>query len=520
MVLKLGLLSNSVVWENLLNRLGLSYELLDVKNLKALETGVSCIIVDQSLPENSVEDIKKYYQDGGAVLDTGKNIEHFISGKTVTTKIKHLYPDSNSPFSFYDIVDTVGEVDVHSGAQWYKKTLGIWERGKGLVAFTGFRFCEVLSNTESCRRSFPSSTKYNPNEAVSLISKGAYERFLFELLKLLHIKRNIPFVHKWFFPGDAENVLIFRVDSDFGTKENVSEWNRLLSANGLKSSWYLHTQGHSGWLAKFRTFPNMEIGVHGFDHIYAREYELQKENVQKAIADIEQNGLLFNGYASPYGMWDTTLNRICQELDFAYSSEFVYSYDALPGFPIIDGVESQPLQVPIHPICIGSLKTAKMSRAEMKEYFRKQFKLKLRQNSPVVFYDHPNHEHISLMVELLQEFRESGIVNVTMGEYAQWWKKREPVSFETDLDDQSSTISIQSENAHDDTHFAVWLDENSRLLCKSDEKISLKRIRNDNSEKTVVGYNVSELRKSRRFNLRRLKHEFLVNKIFRKDTVF
>jgi hypothetical protein len=60
----------------------------------------------------------------------------------------------------------------------------------------------------------------------------------------------------------------------------------------------------------------------------------------------------------------------------------------------------------------------------MKEYFRATARMKLGRNEPVIFYHHPGHEHYDVMDDTFACIRELGIPNMTMGDYARWWKGR------------------------------------------------------------------------------------------------
>src|SRR5690606_24650264 len=102
------------------------------------------------------------------------------------------------------------------------------------------------------------------------------------------------------------------------------------------------------------------------------------------------------GFCAPYGIWNKALSRALAEMDFEYSSEFTFAYD---GFPIqID--KNLPLQIPIHPICPGSLNRHRQTESEINTYFDFIINNKLSRFEPVLLYHHPmqkgieNLEHI------------------------------------------------------------------------------------------------------------------------------
>ncbi len=89
---------------------------------------------------------------------------------------------------------------------------------------------------------------------------------------------------------------------------------------------------------------------------------------------------------------------------FEYSSEFSYDYDNLPSVPRLRHGEGT-LQLPIHPICIGSLKRHSYSDKQMIQYFENVIQRKLASSEPIIFYHHPKDGYYDVLDWLFQEMR-------------------------------------------------------------------------------------------------------------------
>jgi hypothetical protein len=60
----------------------------------------------------------------------------------------------------------------------------------------------------------------------------------------------------------------------------------------------------------------------------------------------------------------------------------------------------------------------------MTDYFQRVITEKLLRDEPLFFYHHPTHHHHDVMRSIFRFARDRRIENITMGEFARWWKKR------------------------------------------------------------------------------------------------
>ena len=166
-----------------------------------------------------------------------------------------------------------------------------------------------------------------------------------------------------------------------------------------------------------------EFGVHCFDHETFPDYERNVQNIRKAQALLCDPKFRLQGFAAPFGTWNDELGRAIIDCGFEYSSEFSYDYDNLPSLPQLHGGEGV-LQVPIHPICIGSLKRNGYNSEQMIRYFADVVERKIAMSEPLIFYHHPRDMHLDVLEWLFQEMRYEKVPAKTMNEYVYWWKMR------------------------------------------------------------------------------------------------
>ena len=193
--------------------------------------------------------------------------------------------------------------------------------------------------------------------------------------------------------------------------------------SGISATWFVDVQSHQSSMNQFSEMDGQEIGVHCFKHQTFADYDRNVQNIQKAQAVLRNVKISPKGFAAPYGRWNEALARAIVDSGFEYSSEFSYDYDNMPGVPMLPE-RMGTLQLPVHPICVGSLKRHGYSEEQMIRYFAGVVQRKLRVREPIMFYHHPNDGHLQVLEWMFQEMRRERVPAKTMGEYARWWKMR------------------------------------------------------------------------------------------------
>lgn len=506
---------DSNAWKVILDQIGVPFSVIDL--LKELNINdYSLLILNNTYNSEELQCINRFINSGGIVIDNSRNLGSISGIKYKQKRVSSLFPGDDIPFPFYDILDINSSILVSKNAQYLSNTLHISNKKNGVICSLGLPIEKCFNNNDHYRKEFPSESKHLPNEEVAAVSKSSIIRLLFELFKYTHYLAKKPFVHKWFFPSSYENVLLFRIDSDEGSIEDVEEWHSISQEANLNFSWFLHTNAHKSWLKKFAEFKGDEIAVHGADHFFSIDKEKQRINILSAIKDINSIDISPQGYAAPFGLWDEDLNSICEELDFQYSSDFSCFYDGLPIYPITSKGISPILQIPIHPICTGTLSNAKMKSNDIENYFKKIVELKKSQLSPLSLYDHPASKHKKLIGKLLQEIKSDTIVNMTFMEYSNWWKERKSID-DVIIDIEDTNILISTKHINPNNKFAAWINNSQYIFVDNNKKTDLS-LTELNTVSRKINYTKSDLKRSRGFSLRKLKHDFLINKLYRKKS--
>lgn len=440
-------------WRIILEQLGVAYEVIRRWDGVTPER-FSAIIVNDIPDSTEMEVLDAYMREGGGVLDAAAWLPAVEPAMIGNRGIGAMVPAADDDlFRHIWLADLDTRVKLHREATWMGGAVYLGDRGGGAIACLAFDPGTLLRDVRSVRRQFHAPASPYPNEIVARVSKGEIRRIVEAALRWLHARRGLPYVHRWHFPGRLPCIFCCRIDSDYGTREQVESLHAVARDHDIAMTWFLHAEVHAGWLERFAAMDDQEMALHGYRHRTFRSYEENRANIAAAAALLEREGIPFTGFAAPNGFWNVSLARAVADAGLVYTSEFSLDYDDLPFHPELYGDSSPVLQVPIHPICIGSLARVKAGAAVMKEYFRGVIDRGFRLREPVILYHHPGHEYWDVIADSFRCVRGFGIVNMTMGEYAAWWLRRERVRFEAWYD--GDAIGARFRTAEPDVELAV-----------------------------------------------------------------
>ncbi len=343
MLFKVGLIKPSAVLKNILRQLGLSTVVCTT------DTALQPIPLIISESEKADPLLLDYVKEGGILLDlTGSHVREFTSHS-----IRHKYIVSmttqNLPFPH--------EKEQLDLFEWVKTVngniLSVHTLQKGLIGHFGIPLKKTFLSTLPLRKQFSTPYRRNPSEELSLKSKGGVSRLFEAFLKELCFRKGYPYMHKAHYE-DIKPPLLFRIDSDYTTKERVKNWYKLTSERGIRTTWFLHTEAHESWLELFKEFSNDEISLHCYRHLSKNS----AEDIQRGFRLMKNSGITPLGYVAPYGIWSPMIASESAALELNYSSEFELLYDSLP-FPSFPGkLTDNHIQIPIHPVCMNSYYTS------------------------------------------------------------------------------------------------------------------------------------------------------------------
>jgi len=427
--LAVGIIERETAWSRVLEQIGVATE--HVADLSTLSPAThSVLIVNRTLDDMALKAIEAYVTAGGNVLDTGP-----LVSRLDRTALRSRWFGTISPapaeraFAGVGLADIELRLRVHRDATYLHGLLALLPLGKGAIFHLPLPLSRLLLDTSARRRGFPAQTPRPPNERVARIAKGEIRRIVDAVLRMAHFRSGLPYIHRRWLPGAAQGVLCYRIDSDSGSREQILALHEAAQAHHTRLTWFLHTEAHEGWLDLFTTFARDELALHGYRHATYDTLEENLVNQSEALRLLNDAGIQPDGLAAPYGIWNPAVAHTVARLGLNYSSEFALDYDDLPFHPIIDGRETRALQLPIHPICIGSLRIAHASSETMKLYFRRVIDKTVARREPTLLYHHPTHEHIGVMEDTLAYARTCEVTSWTMGELAEWWRRREATAY-------------------------------------------------------------------------------------------
>jgi hypothetical protein len=444
--IRIGLLQSSAGWEEYLRQEGVPFSSVVFPDQDLTPDRFSVLVVNRPLTRGECESVDRYVREGGAVAGYALYLRGVCGVETRSELLEFLVGEGKAPFDSLMLLDLGLEGEIPREAstvrtQHHAHAIAAGSRDKGAVVIFPFDPEEALCDERSTTKNFYSRLDRLPAERVSLVAKGEVRHLLHSALVYLHAVRGIPYVHLWYYPGRSRNIFAFRVDTDFASKESIDELYSVARSHAAGMTWFMDVRSHEPLLPHFASMIGQEIGVHCYDHRVDNHDGANLANFGRAKRALEDAGFRVEGFAAPLGIWNPSVARVTKELGFLYSSEFSWAYDTLPGHAVVRDRQQGVLQVPIHPICIGSLRRAGYNERQMTEYFGLMVQWKLARNEPLIFYHHPSHGHPGVVDALFDVVGESGIPGVLMSEYARWWRLRGGVDL--DITVQSGVIDCE-----------------------------------------------------------------------------
>lgn len=453
MRIQIGLVGEDSGWKLILGQEGIPFIPLDTPPRDEL---CSAIVVG-GFPESKVfEWLRLYLKEGGCVLCSGEVFAQIAGIPSSRRFVKYIYPEAGSVFAGCGLIDIQSECCIPAAANQMRTdddrvAVFFGEYGGGLVAALPFDPGMIMRDDRTAAKSFHAPHRRLPHERVSLVTKASIRKLVSRILEHLHHQRMLPYVHAWYYPRDGQNVFSLRIDTDVAAEKDVERVYAVAQKYQIPFSWFVHVKSQESFLQKFLTMKDHEIGIHCYDHIRYRDEDGALRDIHRAMDVVSSVGIQPQGFASPYGMWSPNVGKAIDRFSFEYSSEFSYDYDNLPSFPLLADHASTTLQVPIHPIGIGSLRRQGFTQAQMSEYFLNTIDHKMSVREPLFFYHHPKNGHEQTLEQMIESVRQRNIPVIRMIDYARWWKKRNASSLSVDV--QGSTINVRAQQTSED----VWL---------------------------------------------------------------
>ncbi len=344
--------------------------------------------------------------------------------------------------------------------------------GKGKIIYTGAPLTGLLTVTGDTLRNFNPNTPVT--ERVATVDKAKIERILIWMLRRGFSSTEVPYCHYWYFPEGAPSVFNFRIDVDGAHREKVVDISKTAKQENLKLNYYINKNKCSGeeyYLKRINNFH--EIGCHADLHNLFNRVSENIHNIENCERWLKEYNFKYKkGFVAPRGMWNFALNKALEKLGFEYSSDFSLKFDGLPFFPRPEGERSSVLQLPVHPFSVERAQkyyknTAKdnISAREIRDYFLSVIFSKAKHNSPILLYSHPeNFGDVvdQVLPDLVDMVNQLDIPKMTLGDFSDWWKKRDKLPLNLLYEAKDDILTVESE-----------IPKNFRLQVISSEKTEI-----------------------------------------------
>ncbi|HTY10528.1 MAG TPA: hypothetical protein VMF88_05605 [Bacteroidota bacterium] len=502
MKISIGIIHDEPGWEILFSQIGLSWKAISASDEITPET-FSAVVVNASPSSLQEKVLADYLASGGAILAV-KNYAHPLTrAKSKSKYFTSLPPSMFDGFHQGSMMDIYasGFTDADSSKSRHPLPI-IYRVGKGIIATIPFDINALILDGRSKRKNFYFEKDRLPNEIVATVSKGALRKFVTEVLQFLHHARNIPFIHKWYFPEDRQTIFTFRVDSDQGSPGEVDELYALCRDHGIQTMWFIDTKSHEKWLSHFNNFDRQEIGIHCYEHMTFPTEEKNLQNILKALSLLNAQGLHPKGAAAPYGTWNIFIASVFEHIGAGFSSEFGLDYDDLPFFPYVNGKFSPVLQLPIHPICVGSMRRVGYTADDMKNYFLQLVDTRLADREPLCLYHHPTHHHLDLFADVFKYIRSKKIDNYSYSEYASWWRIRNQTRWMHDFDNAKNDVIAECSDGNAGVHWRIVFPSGEESITNAEGTVHLQSL--PHRPPTAKPDPPKDIARSRTFDVRHL----------------
>ncbi len=241
------------------------------------------------------------------------------------------------------------------------------------------------------------------------------------------------------YPFPYRSALNFRIDYDQYDNEDFTKTLDAIAGNEHATSHFVNAAAYLPHRTALARLQGLDIGSHGFWHHTYRTKEENLVNIRRGISSLQACGLDPSGFVAPGGRFNRGLLLAMGAMEISHSSEFGLAYDDVPFSP----QGSKVLQVPIHPICLGTFletvqgengRRAAATRQAVRaavEYFRQTTQAKYAAGEPVFLYGHPtarlgrHPEVLGAVFETAENF--GAVWKTTLSRFARWWRLRSRV---------------------------------------------------------------------------------------------
>lgn len=487
--LRIGLSGNSPVLEQSLIQEGLEYAhcaLSKTPNLRDF----SLLLISGKLSARERKNALSYCASGGALIsEISLDISNSLSPEPefinfiVSTKQESLFSGVGriwiDSYGFTSPGATIGTINSKNPAIVSERI------GRGFHISLPFSIDSALSDFRPAERGF-SGPHGAASEQVCATSKGNVRKLIINCIRHIFSLRNLPYIHKSYYPFPYSNFFSFRIDWDFWGYKAAHLAFTLGKKYKIPITWFINfefmekisREEQKKCLSLIKQIPkstNQRIHSHGYKHDVFDSEEENYENLKKAHAELQKLNINAKAFVAPFGKWNPALQKALERMHYSYSSDFCWAYDDFPSRPLINNKPSSVLQIPVHPNCIYRLQTLDYTSEQMKQYYSELIERKLLSQEPIILYDHPvmgiekRPEVIDFIFAHIKA--KPNIWSASMDDFCRFWARREKMQLSSSL--QNNKLAISASNPFPKAAIEIIAQNGMRLLHPAKAKIAI-----------------------------------------------
>ena len=320
--------------------------------------------------------------------------------------------------------------------------------GRGQIIYTGVPLAELLTYEGSTLRKTCELLDFD--ERISSVDKQKAAAALRCLLRKAMNRAGFPYLSLWYFPDKAKSVFAYSIDGDGLLKEGIDDLIEVSRQIDTKFLFYINKQlceGDPDLKEKLKRIAETNlIASHGALHNAHDSYEDNIRDIEEHESWMKSLDIPFEkSFASPRGMYCANLGRALKDKGFRHSRDFGYYIDDYPCFPMIEGQQAAPLQIPTDGfnVCRWMLKNEEEglpmpSWEEIFASYKTIIDLKISRNQPLLFFCHPQYFGLyakQLYPKLVDYARSKGAAISDYLAYGDFWIARDECTYDADYAD-------------------------------------------------------------------------------------